>query len=114
MGLGCIWDMLDVQNVVFEVYNLFGVDLGCLFKLWPVENGEKTSFKQNSRAGRDLCFTGTDLLEFLGFLKNSSLQVATCISQVATYAGFSAFGCRLMSFRYPSALGLTGVGYGGL
>ena len=38
-------------------------------------DGEKTSFRQNSRAGRDLCFTGTDLLEFLGFLKNSSLQV---------------------------------------
>ena len=77
-------------------------------------DGEKTSFRQNSRAGRDLCFTGTDLLEFLGFLKNSSLQVATCISLVATCVGFSAFGCRLMSFRYPSALGLTGVGYGGV
>ena len=106
--------MLDVQSVVFEVYNLFGADLGCLFKPWPVENDEKTSFRQNSRAGRDLCFTGTDLLEFLGFLKNNSLQVVTCISWVATCAGFSAFGCRLMSFKYPSALGLTGVGYRGL
>ena len=29
LGLGCVWDMLDVQNVVFEVFNLFGDDLGC-------------------------------------------------------------------------------------
>ena len=28
LGLGCVWDMLDVQNVVFEVYNLFGDELG--------------------------------------------------------------------------------------
>ena len=68
-------------------------------------DGEKTSFRQNSRAGRDLCFTSPDLLEFPGFLKNSRLQVATCISQAATSAEFSAFGCCLMSFRYPSALG---------
>ena len=77
--------MLDVQRVVFEVYNLFGDDLGCLFKLWSVENGGKTSFRQKlegrSRpvyyryrlarvsgfpqeqqlAGRDLHFTGSDL-----------------------------------------------------
>ena len=77
-------------------------------------DGEKMSFGQNSRAGRDLCFTGPDLLEFLGFLKNSSLQVTISISPVVTCAGFSAFGCRLMRLRYPNALGLTGVRYGGL
>ena len=46
MGLDCVWDMLDVQSDVFVVYNLFGVNLGCLFKLWPVENGKKTNFRQ--------------------------------------------------------------------
>lgn len=38
---------------------------------WVVKNlgldGEKTSFGQNSKAGRDLDFAGPDLLEFLGF-----------------------------------------------
>ena len=85
MGLDCVWDMLDVQWVVFVVYNLFGVDLGCLFKLWPVKNCGKTSFGQKLKgrsrpvfyryrpaqvsgfsqeqqhAGRDLHFTGRDL-----------------------------------------------------
>ena len=68
-------------------------------------DGEKTSFGKNSRAGRDLDFAGPDLLEFLGFLMNNSLQVATWLLQVATCAGFSVFDGRLMSFGYPSALG---------
>ena len=93
----------------------------CLGMIWGVSLSfgrlkmvEKRVLGKNSRAGTYRHFAGTYLLEFLGFPRNSSMQVRTGISQVRTCAGFSAFGYCLMRLKYPNALGLTGVGYGGL
>ena len=53
-------------------------------------------------------------LNFWVFPGTAACRYIQGISQVRTCAGFSAFGCRLMRLRYPNALGLIGVGYGGL
>ena len=109
--LSWVWAVFDAcwtsKGLYLKCIICLGMIWGVSLSFGRLKMVEKRVLGKNSRAGTYRHFAGTYLLEFLGFPRGSSMQVRT-------YAGFSAFGCRLMRLRYPNTLGLIGVGYGGL